>query len=126
MKLSRFSVLLILASLGSPNTALAQSSWDGVWKGYWHNHRFATIIVKDNTVVDYQSGGDRKRLSATQATDDTLSFGYGRARNTVTLTRTGANSADGMRVTRFNGLIRDARNAKGYNAGSAIASFTRT
>jgi hypothetical protein len=120
------STLLPLALVCS-TTSFAQSgtAWDGTWKGYWRNHRLATIFVKDGSVVDYSSGGDVKQVGVTRATDATLTFGYGRASNSVSLTRTGANSAEGIRVTRFSGRIRDARSPKGYSAGSAGADFTR-
>jgi hypothetical protein len=119
-------LILSMLIIATPEFAFAQSgSWDGVWKGYWHNRRLATIVIRDGAVIEYQSGGDQKRLKTTQASQTSLTFGYGRANNTVSLTRIGVNSAEGLMVTRFGGRIRDARNPKGYGAGSATANFTR-
>ena len=67
------------------------SSWDGRWVGAWNGARPTAQIVKGGKVVAYEYNGQTYPVATSHVTPTKIVYGEGVV--TVTLTRTGANSA---------------------------------
>jgi hypothetical protein len=127
MKRTATALVLIAASMvcNPPGAATAQtdSSWDGMWKGYWAQRLPATIEVRGGRVVDYFVNEADVHIISSHVDGANLLLQV--PRGSVTLTRTGPNSADALLVSAFSGRLHVGGLASGYGAASAGGTFTR-
>lgn len=72
-------------------TAAQAATWDGVWSGKWGGKASAQVTVKNSKVTSYYYQGRPQSVGTTKASGKTIRFGSGYS---VTMTMTGANSAD--------------------------------
>jgi hypothetical protein len=114
--------LVLLATLFSVASARADSSWDGVWKGYWGQVKLTVITVKGG-VVDYFNDERHFENHGVHIDGKTLSFDT--RINHIVLTRTGENTADGVKTGTYDGRLHVGGLASGYGAGSYGGSFVR-
>ena len=70
----------------------AMGSWDGRWAGAWGGRDATAINVSGGRVVSYEYGGSTNPVSSSRVTVTRVSYGTPDG-VTVTMTRTGANSA---------------------------------
>jgi len=115
--------LLAIVVFCTAEAAEAASSWDGIWKGYWHQKRLVTITIQNGIPADLFSNEHHSRPFGTQIHGETFSFDT--RNNHIVLTRTGENSADGMKTGTFNGRKYFGGLASGYDATSTAGLFTR-
>src|ERR1700744_2641647 len=89
---------LSLALAGSPALAkpkakhAAGGSWTGTWSGAWGGRDATAITISNNPVVSYQYGGQTTPVHKSHVSPTLVRYN-GEGDVTVTLTRTGANTA---------------------------------
>jgi hypothetical protein len=115
----------VTAAILTPWAVSAQTSltWDGVWKGYWDNKRYAVLEIVGGKIASYTTGGASPRITSVENDGQTLTFFYPTGH--VKLTRTGANSANGFVIAEFNGRRREIGQSGGVGSASASGSFVR-
>ncbi|QRM56410.1 hypothetical protein [Sinorhizobium sp. BG8] len=75
----------------SKKAAAQTTSWDGTWSGKWGGKSSGKVTIKNNKVTSYYFKGRPQAVGGTKVSGKTLRFGSGYS---VTMTMTGANSAD--------------------------------
>jgi beta-lactamase regulating signal transducer with metallopeptidase domain len=110
----------------SPTVSSAQpaNSWNGAWTGYWTGtwgqlFLLSRVTIKDGAVVEYISSGHHATAKATRVTNSAISFDTPESR--ITLTRTGQNFANAIKVDTFTGRPLGSQ----YGAGSSGGMFAR-
>ena len=69
----------------------AMGSWDGRWSGAWGGNDPTAINIHGGRVVSYEYGGSTSPVHSSRVTATRVS--YGENNISVTMTRTGANTA---------------------------------
>ena len=77
----------------SKKTAAQTASWDGTWSGKWGGKSSGKVTIKDNKVTSYYFQVRPQRVGGTKVSANTIRFGSGYS---VTMTKTGANSASAV------------------------------
>lgn len=77
----------------SKKTATRTTSWDGTWSGKWSGKSSGKVTIKNNKVTSYYFQGRPQAVGGTKVSGNTIRFGSGYS---VTMTLTGANSADAI------------------------------
>jgi hypothetical protein len=122
------SVCMAAATL-LPWAVCAQTNlnWDGVWKGYWNNRYFAMLEVRGGKVVDYYATAIHLPVADSRVDGDNLIVDLPRRHLRITLTRTGADTANAVGLNYFAGRVQvgGLSSASGSGAGSTFATFVR-
>lgn len=105
MRISTVMLTIALAAstmmITQPTQGLAASkkvtaqtaSWDGTWSGKWGGKASGKVTIKNNKVTSYYFQGRPQKVGGTNVSGNTIRFGSGYS---VTMTKTGANSASAV------------------------------
>jgi hypothetical protein len=96
---ARFALSLVLLVVAPADAAprrhekgpAENSAWDGRWVGAWNGSRPTAQIVKGGKLIAYEYNGQTYPVATSHVTPTKIVYGEGVV--TVTLTRTGANTA---------------------------------